>query len=36
MMSDVLGMKKPVVAMVHIGALPGTPLYDAKGDRLRV
>jgi membrane complex biogenesis BtpA family protein len=31
MMSDVLGMKKPVVAMVHIGALPGTPLYDAKG-----
>ena len=31
MMSDFLGMKKPVVAMVHIGALPGTPLYDAKG-----
>jgi membrane complex biogenesis BtpA family protein len=23
--------KKAVIAMVHIGALPGTPLYDAKG-----
>ena len=22
---------KPVIAMVHIGALPGTPLYDAEG-----
>jgi len=22
---------KPVIAMVHIGALPGTPLYDADG-----
>lgn len=30
------GRKKAVVAMVHIGALPGTPLHDAKGglDRL--
>src|SRR5262245_44728396 len=23
--------KKPVIAMAHIGALPGTPLYDAVG-----
>ncbi len=27
----VFGTKKPVVAMVHLGALPGTPLYDANG-----
>lgn len=25
----VFGNKKPVIAMVHLGALPGTPLYDA-------
>ena len=31
MMSNVLSAKKPVIAMVHIVALPGTPLYDAKG-----
>ena len=23
--------KKPVIAMVHLGALPGTPLHDARG-----
>jgi predicted TIM-barrel enzyme len=23
--------KKAVIAMAHIGALPGAPLYDAKG-----
>jgi membrane complex biogenesis BtpA family protein len=23
--------RKPVIAMVHLGALPGTPLYDAAG-----
>jgi membrane complex biogenesis BtpA family protein len=28
---SVFGPKKPVVAMVHLGALPGTPLHDAKG-----
>ncbi|HTV70410.1 MAG TPA: BtpA/SgcQ family protein [Rhizobiaceae bacterium] len=27
----VFGAKKPVIGMVHLGALPGTPLYDAKG-----
>ena len=28
----VFGEKKPVICMVHLGALPGTPLYDgAKG-----
>ncbi|MBO6754949.1 MAG: BtpA/SgcQ family protein [Roseibium sp.] len=25
----VFGTSKPVIAMVHLGALPGTPLYDA-------
>lgn len=28
---NVFGPKKPVIAMVHFGALPGTPLYDDKG-----
>jgi membrane complex biogenesis BtpA family protein len=27
----VFGSGKPVIAMVHLGALPGTPLYDATG-----
>jgi len=32
MVFDFFGSKKKVViAMAHIGALPGTPLYDAKG-----
>jgi membrane complex biogenesis BtpA family protein len=26
----VFGKGKPVIAMVHLGALPGTPLYDAE------
>lgn len=26
---DVFGDVKPVIAMVHLGAMPGTPLYDA-------
>ncbi len=26
---DVFGSGKPVIGMVHLGALPGTPLYDA-------
>ena len=25
------GRKKVIVAMIHVGALPGTPLYDADG-----
>jgi uncharacterized protein len=25
------GQRKPVIAMVHLGAMPGTPLYDADG-----
>ena len=28
---SVLGEEKPVIAMVHLGALPGTPLYDEDG-----
>jgi uncharacterized protein len=27
---NVFGEKKPVIAMVHLGALPGAPLYDAE------
>ena len=27
----VFGSGKPVIAMVHFGALPGSPLYDASG-----
>jgi len=27
----VFGDRKPVIAMVHLGAMPGTPLYDAAG-----
>jgi hypothetical protein len=28
---QVFGQAKPVIAMVHLGAMPGTPLYDARG-----
>ena len=28
---SVFGDKKPVIAMVHLLPLPGTPLYDAEG-----
>ncbi len=28
---EVFGTAKPVIAMVHLGALPGAPLYDAQG-----
>ncbi|MEM1401465.1 MAG: BtpA/SgcQ family protein [Pseudomonadota bacterium] len=27
----IFGDKKPAIAMVHLGALPGTPLYDGSG-----
>ena len=27
----VFGDKKPVIAMVHLGAMPGTPLHDSAG-----
>ena len=29
--SRVFEKKKPIIAMVHLGALPGTPLYDQDG-----
>lgn len=29
--TEVFGTAKPVIAMVHLGALPGSPLYDAQG-----
>ena len=29
--TNVFGAGKPVIAMVHLGALPGSPLHDAKG-----
>ena len=36
-MPDILpGQKKPVIGMVHIGALPGTPLYDEAGGMARL
>lgn len=28
---DVIGTKKPIVAMCHLNALPGDPYFDAKG-----
>lgn len=28
---DAIGQRKPVIGMVHLAALPGTPLYDAAG-----
>jgi membrane complex biogenesis BtpA family protein len=28
---EVFGRRKPVIAMVHLGAMPGTPLHDADG-----
>lgn len=31
---NVFGAKKPVIGMVHIGALPGTPLFDPALDLL--
>ena len=30
-LSEVLGSRKPVIAMAHLPPLPGAPLYDAKG-----
>lgn len=27
---QVFGVSKPIIGMVHLGALPGTPLYDGK------
>jgi len=27
---QVFGVGKPVIAMVHFGALPGSPLYDGE------
>ena len=28
---DVLGTKKPIIAMCHLNALPGDPGFDSKG-----
>lgn len=37
MLSDVFGAKtKAVIAMTHIGALPGSPLYDPRGGMARL
>jgi membrane complex biogenesis BtpA family protein len=30
-MSDLFRSSKPIIAMAHVGALPGTPRYDAAG-----
>lgn len=29
-MKDIFGVEKPVIAMAHVPAMPGTPLYDAE------
>ncbi|MEO0383933.1 MAG: BtpA/SgcQ family protein [Pseudomonadota bacterium] len=29
--TEMFGTAKPVIAMVHLGALPGSPLYDTQG-----
>jgi membrane complex biogenesis BtpA family protein len=31
MLKETFGHSKPIIAMVHFPALPGSPLYDAKG-----
>ncbi|MCE3247334.1 MAG: sgcQ [Geminicoccaceae bacterium] len=31
MVQDLWGTSKPVIAMAHLGALPGAPGYDARG-----
>jgi len=28
---EILGTKKPIIAMCHLGSLPGDPYYDSKG-----
>ena len=30
-LSELFGVHKPVIAMAHVGALPGTPRYDGNG-----
>src|SRR5215204_4935054 len=30
-LTELTAKKKPIIGMVHLPALPGTPLYDAKG-----
>ena len=30
-LADLTGVTKPIIGMVHVPALPGTPLYDAAG-----
>lgn len=33
---DVIGTKKPIIAMCHLNALPGDPYFDAKGGMVDV
>ncbi len=33
---DVIGVKKPIIAMCHLMAMPGDPAYDKKGGMLQV
>jgi membrane complex biogenesis BtpA family protein len=34
--SDLFGDRKPLIAMAHLRALPGTPMYDANGGLARI
>jgi len=37
-LTELAGAPKPIIGMVHLPSLPGTPLYDAAGgmDAIRV
>jgi uncharacterized protein len=36
MLKEIFGSHKPIVAMVHLPPLPGTPLYDATGGMQKI
>ncbi|MEP2119783.1 BtpA/SgcQ family protein, partial [Bauldia litoralis] len=36
MLKETFGVAKPIVAMIHLPPLPGTPLYDADGGMQKI
>ena len=36
MLKTTFGADKPIIAMVHLPPLPGTPLYDAKAGMAKI
>jgi membrane complex biogenesis BtpA family protein len=36
MLKDTFGADKPIIGMIHLGALPGSPLHDAAGGMAKV